>query len=116
MSVAEFETSDLSVSSVALPRSSFSGEERVTPTVGLTNRGAETFTNVPVKLEIDGREVGSRPVTVGPNASASVTFPAFTVAEANMQGTIRAGTDKLPQEQRLPLRALAEPPRLRAGR
>jgi hypothetical protein len=97
VTVAEFETSDLSVSSVALPRSSFSGEERVTPTVGLTNHGAETFTNVQVKLEIDGREVGSRPVTVGPNASASVTFPAFTVSEANMQGTIRAGTDKLPK-------------------
>jgi hypothetical protein len=95
VSVAEFETSDLSVSSVMLPRSSFSGEERVTPTVGLTNRGSETFTNVAVKLLIDGREVGSRPVTVGPNASASVTFPPFTVTEANMQGMIRAGTDKL---------------------
>ena len=97
VSVAEFETSDLSISSVALPRTSFAGEERVTPTVGLTNHGAETFTNVPVKLEIDGHEIGSRPVTVGPNTSASVTFPAFTVAEANMQGTVRAGTDKMPK-------------------
>jgi len=96
VSVAEFETSDLSVSSVLLPRSSFSGEERVTPTVGLTNRGSETFTNVAVKLTIDGREIGSRPVTVGPNTSASVTFPPFTVAEANMQGVVRAGTDKMP--------------------
>ncbi len=97
VSVAEFETSDLSVSSVALPRTSFAGEERVTPTVGITNHGAETFTNVAVKLEIDGREVGNKPVTVGPNASASVTFPPFTVSEANMQGTVRAGTDKLPK-------------------
>ncbi|HUL75094.1 MAG TPA: BatA domain-containing protein [Vicinamibacterales bacterium] len=96
ISVAEFETSDLSISSVTLPRSSFSGEERVTPTVGLTNRGSETFTNVAVKVLIDGREIGSKPVTVGPNTSASVTFPPFTVSEANMQGTIRAGTDKLP--------------------
>ncbi len=98
VSVAEYETSDLSVSSVALPRTSFSGEERVTPTVGLTNRGSETFTNVNVTLEIDGRQVGSRPVTVGPNTSASVTFPPLTVSEANMQGTVRAGTDKLPAD------------------
>jgi hypothetical protein len=97
VSVGEYDTSDLSISSVVLPRTSFAGEERVTPTVGLTNRGGETFTNVPVKLEIDGREAGSQSVTVGPNTSASVTFPQFTVSEANMQGTIRAGTDKLPK-------------------
>ena len=45
-----------------------------------------------------GARSRSRPVTIGPNASASVTFPAFTVAEANMHGTIRAGTDKLPKD------------------
>ena len=32
-----------------------------------------------------------------------------------MRGTIRAGTDELPDEQRLPLRAVAEPARVRAG-
>ena len=51
--------------------------------------------NLPVKLEIDGRVVDTRPVTIGPNASGSVTFQAFTVAEASMRGVVRAGTDAL---------------------
>jgi Aerotolerance regulator N-terminal/von Willebrand factor type A domain/CARDB len=95
ISVAEMETSDLAVTSVALPRQSFATEERVTLTVGLTNRGPDKLTNVPVKFEINGRVVETKTVNIDPHASASVTFPAFTVAEANMQGAVHAGTDKL---------------------
>jgi hypothetical protein len=98
VSVAEIETSDLAVSSVVLARASFATEERATITVGLTNRGSATITNLPVKLEIDGRDVGTHPVSIGPNASGSVTFPALTVAEANMRGVIHAGSDKLPRD------------------
>jgi len=94
ISVADPETSDLSVSSVALARASFTGEERVTLTVGLSNRSSQTMKNVPVKLELDGREIGAKTTTVEPNASASVTFPAFTAADANMRVIVRAGTDK----------------------
>src|SRR5262245_13108024 len=94
ISVADAETSDLSVSSVAIARASFTGEERVTLTVGLTNRSSATMNNVPVKLEVDGREIGAKSTSVEPNASASVTFPAFTAAEANMRVVIRAGSDK----------------------
>src|SRR5262245_40309659 len=92
VSDADPETSDLSVSSVALARASFTGEERVTLTVGLTNRSTAAMTNVPVKLELDGREIGVKTTNVEPNASASVTFPAFTAAESNMRAIVRAGT------------------------
>src|SRR5262249_49538632 len=51
--------------------------------------------NVPVRFEINGKVIDTKPVTVEPNASASVTFPAFTIAENNMQGAVHAGTDKL---------------------
>jgi aerotolerance regulator-like protein/VWA domain-containing protein/CARDB protein len=95
VSVAEAETSDLAITSVALPRQSFATEERVTLTVGVTNHGSERHVAVPVKFEINGRVVETKPVTLEPNASASVTFPAFTIAEANMQGAVHAGTDKL---------------------
>ena len=95
VSVAEVETTDLSVSSVNLPRQSFETEERVTVTAGLTNRGAEPITNLPVKFTVNGRVIDTRQVTIGPNASGSVTFPPFTVAEDNMQATINAGSDKL---------------------
>jgi Aerotolerance regulator N-terminal/von Willebrand factor type A domain len=95
VSVASVDTSNLAIASVALPRSTFAGEERVTVTVGLTNRGETPFKDVPVTLEIDGRTIDSRQTSVDANASASVTFPAFTVAQANMRGVVRAGTDKL---------------------
>jgi Mg-chelatase subunit ChlD len=98
VSVATPDTSNLSVSSVTFERKSFSGEERVSVTAGLTNRSATPVTNLPVTLEVDGRALDTRAVTVGPNASASVTFPPFTVAEANMRGTVRAGSDLLPKD------------------
>jgi len=94
ISVADPETADLSISSVAIARASFSGEERVTLTVGLTNRSSAAMNAVPVRLELDGHEIGARAADVGPNASASVTFPPFTAAEANMRAIVRAGTDK----------------------
>lgn len=95
VSVADLETADLSVASVNLQRASFSGQERVTITAGLTNRSGTPVTNQAVTLEIDGRTVDSRTVTIGPNASGSVSFDAVTVADANMRGVIRAGTDGL---------------------
>ena len=66
-------------------------------TAGLTNRSADAVKDLPVKLEIDGRVIDTRPVSVGPNASGSVTFPAVTVA-APMRATVRAGTDALPKD------------------
>ena len=92
------ETTGLSVSSVALQRASFSNEERVTVTAGLTNRGAQPFTNVPVTLEVEGRAVESKSVTVAANASASVTFAQVTAAQPNMRATVRAGSDAMPKD------------------
>jgi hypothetical protein len=98
VSVADMETLNLAVSSIALQRGSFSGQERVTITAGVTNRGSNTVDKLPVKLEIDGRLVDTRDVSVGPNASGSVTFDAVTVAESNMRAVIHAGTDKMPKD------------------
>lgn len=95
ISVAEPGTTDLSVTSAAFQRGSFSGEERISVVAGVTNRSAAPMTNVAVTLDVDGRTVDSRQVSIEPNASASVTFPPVTVAEANMRGTISAGTDAL---------------------
>lgn len=96
VSVAEMETADLAVTSVAIVRAAFQNEERVTLTAGITNRGATPVANVPVKLEIDGRVIGTRNVTVGPNASGSVTFDTLTVSESHMQATVTASAkDKL---------------------
>lgn len=97
VSVATLESTSLSIASVAFQRATFSGEERVTVTAGLTNRGARDVKSLPVSLEIDGRVHDTRPVTIGPNASGSVTFPPVTVAQA-MRATVRAGADALPAD------------------
>jgi hypothetical protein len=97
ISVASQDTKSLAVTSLKFQRTTFSGEERVMVTAGLTNRSADPIKDLPVKLEIDGRLVDTRNVTVDSNAAASVTFPAVTVA-APMRATVRAGTDALPKD------------------
>jgi hypothetical protein len=95
ISLADTDTADLSIASVTFQRTTFEGQERVGVTAGLTNRGKTPVQSLPVKLEIDGRVVDTRPVTIGPNESGSVTFQTFTVSEASMRGVVRAGTDSL---------------------
>ena len=97
ISVATPDTSSLAVTSVKFQRTSFSGEERVMVTAGVTNRASSAAANLPVQLEIDGRLVDTRSVSVEPNSSGAVTFPAVTVA-APMRATVRAGKDALPAD------------------
>src|SRR5262249_4598642 len=54
--------SNLSITKADFAREPFSGAERVTITVLVTNRGSDAISNLPVKLEIDGHEVDSRSV------------------------------------------------------
>jgi hypothetical protein len=97
ISVAAIETSNVAVTSVKFQRTSFSGEERVKVTAGISNRSATAVKAMPVKLDVDGRLIDTRPVSIEPNASGSVTFPEMTVAAA-MRATIHAGTDALPAD------------------
>lgn len=97
-SVATTGTANLSVPSVTFARSSFSEQERVAVTAGITNRGDAPLDAVPVTLSIDGRELQTERVDVAAGASASVTFAPFTLAEANVRGTVRAGADPLPAD------------------
>jgi len=98
VSVASRDTSNLSVPSVTFARASFSGQERITVTAGLSNKGDAVARDVPVTLEVDGHEIESQRATVQPRASGSVTFTAFTLAAANVRGTVRAGSDPLPAD------------------
>jgi hypothetical protein len=98
VSVISRDPSNLSVSSLAIQRATFSNEERATITVGLINRSATAVTNQPVRLEIDGRSIAARDISIAPNASGSVSFDPVTVAAANMRGVIRAGTDALARD------------------
>jgi hypothetical protein len=92
------ETTNISVPSVTFARSEFSGQERVVVTAGVANRSDEAANNIPVVLSVDGLEIESKAVTVAPRSSGSVSFAPFTVPEANVRGTVRAGTDPLPAD------------------
>ena len=97
-SVSTKGTTNVSVPSVTFARSSFSDQERVAVTAGISNRGDAPLSGVPVTLSIDGRELQTEKVDVAPHASASVTFGQFTLIEANVRGMVRAGTDPLPAD------------------
>ena len=94
--ITDAQTSNLSVTPVSLQRSTFSEQDRVTVTGGVTNHSAAPAPNVEVTLEIDGRAVQTEHVSIEPNSSASVTFAPFTPAARNTRGTVRIGADKLP--------------------
>ncbi|HTK28593.1 MAG TPA: VWA domain-containing protein [Vicinamibacterales bacterium] len=97
VSVAAPPTRNVSVPSVAFNRAAFSGQERITVTAGVSNRG-DAPADVPVTLEIDGHDLQTEQVSIGANASASVAFTPFTLSEPSVKGRVRAGTDALPAD------------------
>jgi len=98
VSVASPKTANLSVPSVSFARASFSGQERITVTAGLSNKGDDALRNVPVTLTIDGHEIQTEHATVAAHASGSVSFTQFTLAGPNARGSVRAGSDPLPAD------------------
>jgi hypothetical protein len=95
VSVGSDPAGNLSVPSVTFARAEFSGQERITLTAGITNRSPSAASGVPVSLEIEGRQLETLPATIAANASASVTFAPFTLAEPSVRGTVKAGSDPL---------------------
>jgi hypothetical protein len=98
VSVASDNTANLSVPSLNFSRTSFSGQERITVTAGLSNKGDQAVKDVPVTLTVDGHEIETGHATVAAHASGSVSFTQFTLASSNVRGTVRAGTDPLPAD------------------
>jgi hypothetical protein len=98
VSVATESVQNIAVPSVTFGRSSFSNQERITVTAGVANKSNTPATRVPVTLEIDGHVIETKPVDVAANASASVAFAAFTLADPAVHGLVRAGEDALPAD------------------
>jgi hypothetical protein len=98
VSVASPDVANLSVPSVTFARASFSGQERITVTAGLSNKGDAPAANVPVTLTIDGHEIQTERTTVAPHASGSVSFTQFTLTGSNVRGSIKAGSDAMPAD------------------
>ncbi|HEY7292182.1 MAG TPA: BatA and WFA domain-containing protein [Vicinamibacterales bacterium] len=98
VSVASTPAPNLSVPSVSFARATFSGQERITVTAGLSNKGDAAMNDVPVTLEVDGHEIESRRASVQPHASGSVSFTQFTLAGPNVKGSVHAGSDSMPAD------------------
>src|SRR5437868_3792849 len=77
VSVATPDADNVAVPSVTFSRQAFSGQERVTVTAGIANRGG-TPQDVPVSLDVEGRPIQTQQVKIAPNSTASVTFTQFT--------------------------------------
>jgi hypothetical protein len=98
VSVASPNSANLAVPSVTFGRASFSGQERITVTAGLSNKGDEPLKDVPVTLTIDGQKIQTERATVAPHAAGSVSFTQFTLTGPNVRGSVRAGSDLLPAD------------------
>ena len=86
---------NIMVTDVSLPRQAVSGRERVTATARLVRRGGSTAREIIAYLDIDGQELQSWPVTLQPNAAATVTFQPFTLSQPHTTGTVRVPEDAL---------------------
>jgi hypothetical protein len=95
VSVAATDPANVSVTSVTFNRTRFANEERIIVTAAIMNRGSAPVDNVPVVLSIDGIDVATSRSTLTPGVTNAVSFPAFTLAQAFVRGTIKAGTDAL---------------------
>jgi hypothetical protein len=86
---------NVGVTAVSFARSTFSDQERMTVTAALVNRAEKPAVGVMVKLEVDKIPVGTKPISLEPGATTSVTFDPFTVGGRNMRGTVSIGEDAL---------------------
>ena len=98
IAINEAEPANLAVTPVALQRSTFEGQERVTVTAGVLNRAPEAAGNVAIALELGGRAIQTRQIDIDAGGSASVTFEPVTVAERNLKATVRLADDTLARD------------------
>jgi hypothetical protein len=98
VSVASANSNNVAIPSVTFARASFSGQERVTVSAGIANKGGEPLADVPVTLEVEGHQIETQHAKIGANATTAVAFTQFTVDKPIVKGTVRSGTDPLPAD------------------
>ncbi len=91
--ISESGKSNFAIVPVTLQQSEFQGQQRVIVTSGAVNHGDAG--SVDIALEIGGRSIQSRRLTVAAGGSASVTFDPVTVSEPNVRATVRLADDAL---------------------
>ena len=97
IAIADSETANVAVTPVALERSTFSDQERVTVTAGVANH-ARKAQDVDVTLEINGRAIQTQRVKVEPDASTSATFTPVTLGGSEVRATVRLADDAMTRD------------------
>ena len=93
--VSRGESRDVAVAGVAVARREDGDRARATVTARATNLGAEART-VDATLELAGRDVETRRVTVPAKGTAQVVFAAVPVASAPVRAVVRVSPDSQP--------------------
>jgi hypothetical protein len=94
--VAASQEGNVSVAGVTFDRSSVAGRERVGAAARLTHRGERAPAAVPVVLELDGRPVETRRVTLVAGGAITVEFDPFVLpASGWTRGAVRVPDDAL---------------------
>ena len=92
---------NLSVASVSLARSTFSGQERVTVTANIVNRSMANVSGSTLTLELGGRAIQTERVDAEAGGIAAVTFQPFTLSTDDARGTVRVSDDGLAADNAL---------------
>ena len=97
VSVVREEPANLSVTSVILEREFVSGRERLTLSARVTNKapGGSEPAESDVSVEINGRSLQEKEVSVAANDSTTVSFDPLTLPQGPARGTIRLADDAL---------------------
>jgi hypothetical protein len=96
VSVGSDTEANVSVASISADRAVAEGRERATLTARVVSHGGDGASTVPVTLEVDGRAVETRELTVGGSGTATVTFAPLTLpADQATRGVIRLPDDAL---------------------
>jgi len=96
--VAGSDFDNTAVAGVVLGREYASGRERITVSARLVHKGRALRRDLAVSLEMDGRAVETRTLTLEPNASATVAFGPVALPPATTRASVRAAVDALPQD------------------
>jgi hypothetical protein len=96
--LADAKTANVAVTGVDFRRDYADDRERVAITARLVNRGGEPRTGTPVSLELNGRIVETKQVTIAANAAATVDFAAAPLPAGTTRGVVRSADDALPRD------------------
>ncbi len=93
--VGDESVEDLEVTDVSLRRAGFAAGERVRVLARVRNSGHVAVEDRAVRLTLDDAPVATETVSLEPGASATVQFPAFSVASGAASGAVRVDPDDL---------------------